>query len=94
MKYLIALVLGFLVGAAIFIVGMIYNPFVVDRGLSPLSVARSRTASGVRCSMIGSIVFSPDSVADLEPTAYARTASTAGSATSSRARAERAAATR
>lgn len=41
MKYLIALVLGFLVGAAIFVMGMIYNPFVVDRGLSPLSVTDS-----------------------------------------------------
>ncbi len=38
MKYLISLVLGFLVGAALFAVGMLYNPFIADRGLSPLSV--------------------------------------------------------
>lgn len=41
MKYFIALILGLLVGAAIFVAGMIYNPFVVDRGLSPLSVTDS-----------------------------------------------------
>jgi hypothetical protein len=41
MKYFIALILGLLLGAAIFIAGMIYNPFVVDRGLSPLSVTDS-----------------------------------------------------
>ena len=38
MKDLISLVLGFLVGAALFAVGMLYNPFIADRGLSPLSV--------------------------------------------------------
>lgn len=41
MKYLITLVLGVLVGAAIFVAGMIYNPFIIDRGLSPLSVTDS-----------------------------------------------------
>jgi hypothetical protein len=41
MKYFIALILGLLLGAAIFIAGMIYNPLVVDRGLSPLSVTDS-----------------------------------------------------
>jgi hypothetical protein len=38
MRYLIALISGLLLGAAIFAVGMVYNPFVADRGLSPLSV--------------------------------------------------------
>ena len=38
MKYLVALILGFLTGAAIFLGGLIYNPFIADRGLSPLSV--------------------------------------------------------
>jgi hypothetical protein len=38
MKYVVALVLGFLVGAALFAVGVLYNPFVADRGLSPLTV--------------------------------------------------------
>ena len=38
MKYVVALVLGFLSGVALFAVGVLYNPFVIDRGLSPLSV--------------------------------------------------------
>ena len=38
MKYVIALVLGMLVGAVLFAVGMLYNPFIGDRGVSPLSV--------------------------------------------------------
>lgn len=41
MKYLIALVLGLLSGAALFAVAMVYNPFVVDRGISPLAVTDS-----------------------------------------------------
>lgn len=38
MKYLISLLLGLLSGAALFAVGLLYNPFVAERGLSPLSV--------------------------------------------------------
>lgn len=38
MKYVIALVLGLLTGAAIFVAGLVHNPFSADRGLSPLSV--------------------------------------------------------
>lgn len=38
MKYLLALFLGFLSGAALFAAAMIYNPFVADRGISPLAV--------------------------------------------------------
>ena len=41
MKYLVALVLGLLSGAALFAVAMVYNPFVVDRGISPLAVTDS-----------------------------------------------------
>lgn len=41
MKYIFALVLGLLVGAAMFAVGTLYNPFVSGRGLSPLSVTQS-----------------------------------------------------
>jgi len=40
-KYLIALFLGLLIGAAIFVIGLIYNPFNADSGLSPLSVTDS-----------------------------------------------------
>ena len=38
MKYVVTLILGLLTGAAIFLLGLIYNPFIADRGLSPLSV--------------------------------------------------------
>ncbi len=42
MKYVIALLLGLLVGVVVFAAGMIYNPFIVDRGLSPLSVTDAK----------------------------------------------------
>ena len=38
MKYVIALILGLVTGAAIFVASLIYSPFIADRGLSPLSV--------------------------------------------------------
>jgi hypothetical protein len=41
MKYLLALCLGLLSGAAMFVAAMIYNPFVADRGISPLAVTDS-----------------------------------------------------
>ncbi len=41
MKYLIGLLLGLLSGAGLFAVAMVYNPFIVDRGISPLAVTDS-----------------------------------------------------
>lgn len=41
MKYIIALVLGLIIGAAILVVGVAYNPFIVDQALSPLSVTEA-----------------------------------------------------
>lgn len=38
MKYVVTLILGLIIGAAIFAVGIVYNPFTGDRVLSPLSV--------------------------------------------------------
>lgn len=38
MKYIVAVVLGFFTGVVLFAVGVLYNPFIADRGLSPLSV--------------------------------------------------------
>ena len=38
MKYIVSLVLGLVTGAALFALALIYNPFIADRGLSPLSV--------------------------------------------------------
>lgn len=45
MKYLLTLLLGLLCGAAIFVAAMIYNPFVADRGISPLAVTDSKLIS-------------------------------------------------
>jgi hypothetical protein len=39
MKHILALVLGLITGAAIFVAALIYNPFMVDRNLSPLLVS-------------------------------------------------------
>lgn len=41
MKYLLTLLLGLVSGAAMFAAAMIYNPFVADRGISPLAVTDS-----------------------------------------------------
>jgi hypothetical protein len=45
MKYLIALMLGVLTGAALFAAGVIYNPFIGKQGLSPLAVTDSQTVT-------------------------------------------------
>lgn len=41
MKYIVSLVLGVLVGIAVFATGLLFNPFIADRGLSPLSVTNA-----------------------------------------------------
>lgn len=43
MKYLFALLFGLLTGAAIFCLGLAFNPFVSKPGLSPLSVSSAET---------------------------------------------------
>ncbi|MDH3333742.1 MAG: hypothetical protein OES59_00090 [Gammaproteobacteria bacterium] len=43
MKYVVSLLLGLVVGAALFVAGLIYNPFIAARGLSPLSVTNAET---------------------------------------------------
>ncbi len=68
MKYLIALFLGLLVGAAIFVIGLIYNPFNAASGLSPLSVTDSEimalSFSGVPSE---AIVFTNDGDSRVKP---------------------------
>ena len=44
MKYLISLLLGFAIGAGLFVVGVVYNPLVDSQNVSPLSVTDARTA--------------------------------------------------
>lgn len=39
MKFLIALLLGVVAGAALFLLTLIYNPFIADRKISPLAVS-------------------------------------------------------
>jgi hypothetical protein len=41
MKYIVALALGLIGGAVIFAVAIVYNPFSVDRVLSPIAVSES-----------------------------------------------------
>ena len=43
MKYVVSLLLGLVVGAALFVAGLLYNPFIAARGLSPLSVTDAET---------------------------------------------------
>lgn len=45
MKYVVSLLLGIVVGAVVFALVLIYNPFIADRGLSPLSVTDARVIS-------------------------------------------------
>ena len=61
MKYVIALVLGFIAGLILFVVGLIYNPFIGARGLSPLSVTDARVmALNYSTVPTDSIVFTND----------------------------------
>ena len=41
MKYVVSLFLGLVVGVALFVAGILYNPFIGARGLSPLSVTNA-----------------------------------------------------
>ena len=45
MKYIVSLLIGMLVGTVIFGLILIYNPFVADRGLSPISVSDAEVVS-------------------------------------------------
>lgn len=68
MKYLIAWFLGLLVGAAIFIMGLIFNPFITNSGLSPLSVTDSELIA-LSFSAVPSeaIVFTNDGDSRVQP---------------------------
>jgi len=45
MKHLIALIVGMLTGVAVFAAGVVYNPFISEQGLSPLSVTDLQTVT-------------------------------------------------
>jgi hypothetical protein len=61
MKYVLSLLLGVLVGILVFALVVIYNPFIADRGLSPLSVTDAQVIS-LNYSVVPSesIVFTND----------------------------------
>jgi len=68
MKYLIALSLGLLTGVALFAFGLIYNPFIGDRGLSPLSVTDARViALNYSAVPSESIIFTNDGESAMAP---------------------------
>lgn len=61
MKFLIALMLGMLTGAALFGLAMIYNPFLADRGINPLAVTDAEVfALSFSAVPSDSIVFTND----------------------------------
>ena len=61
MKHIIALSLGVIAGLILFVAGLIYNPFIGDRGLSPLSVTDARVmALNFSTVPTDSIVFTND----------------------------------
>ncbi len=68
MKYLIALIIGILTGAALLGVGLAYNPFISKHGLSPLAVTDlptvTLTYSGVASD---GIVFTNDGESRIKP---------------------------
>jgi len=61
MRYLVVLLVGMLVGISMFVAALIYNPFMADRRLSPLSVADAEVMSlGYTNVASESIVFTND----------------------------------
>jgi hypothetical protein len=68
MRYLIVLVLGLLVGATVFVAGMIYNPFTAEHVLSPLSVTDSEVMILTYSSVPSdAIVFTNDGESQRKP---------------------------
>ena len=68
MKYLIVLLLGILAGAALFVLAMIYNPFLTDRGISPLAVTNAEVfALNYSAVPADAIVFTNDGISVQKP---------------------------
>ena len=68
MKYLISLLLGLLVGVALFALGVTYNPFLSQQELSPLSVTDSQTVTLAYSAVANeSIVYSNDGESRIDP---------------------------
>jgi hypothetical protein len=68
MKYVISLLLGLLLGAALFTAGVLYNPFLSKQDLSPLSVTSSQTVTlGYSAVASNSIIYSNDGESRISP---------------------------
>jgi hypothetical protein len=68
MKYVISLLLGFLVGAVLFVAGVLYNPLLSQQELSPLSVTSSQTVTlGYSAVANNSIIYSNDGESRISP---------------------------
>lgn len=68
MKYIIALILGLFVGAALFGIGLTYNPFISKWALSPLAVTDSQTLT-MNYSAVASdaIMYTNDGESRIDP---------------------------
>jgi hypothetical protein len=68
MKYLVALLLGLFAGAALFILGLAYNPFASKPALSPLAGSDSQTITlGYSAVASDAIMFTNDGEAGASP---------------------------
>ena len=68
MKYIIVLLLGLLTGAAIFVAGLAYNPFINKPALSPLAVTDSQTVTlGYTAVASDAILYSNDGESRINP---------------------------
>ncbi len=68
MKYLVSLLVGVLVGVSLFAAGLIFNPLVADRRLSPISVSEAEIMSLTYSNVpTESIVFTNDGESRQQP---------------------------
>ena len=68
MKYIVALIVGIVCGAALFAVGLAYNPFVGQAVLSPLAVTDSQTMTlGYSAVASDSVMFTNDGESRVSP---------------------------
>ena len=68
MKYLFALLIGFLFGALLFAAGLVYNPFISERALSPIAVSNAQTVTlGFSAVASEGIVYTNNGESRVEP---------------------------
>lgn len=68
MKYIVALLLGLLLGAVLFVVGLAYNPFVTQWSLSPLDVSNAQTVTlGYSAVASDAIMYTNDGESRIDP---------------------------